>query len=66
MLLAAFAGGAAVGFCVARSLAYERWLRDRRDLKAIRRQQEIQQQLRRSNVNKCARTVARPPKTEAG
>ncbi|MGA0270765.1 MAG: hypothetical protein ACO3ME_10750 [Ilumatobacteraceae bacterium] len=44
MLLIAFAGGAVLGFCVARSLAYERWLRDRRDLQAIRRQQMIQQQ----------------------
>lgn len=66
MLLVSFAGGAAVGFCVARSLAYERWLRDRRDLRAIRRQQEIQQQLRRSNVNRRARTVAQPSEKEAG
>ena len=40
LALLAAAGGVIVGFGVARSLFYERWLRDRRDLAAIARRQQ--------------------------
>jgi hypothetical protein len=47
MLLMAFAGGAVLGFCVARSVTYERWLRERRDLRTLRRQSEIHDRLQK-------------------
>lgn len=43
MLLLAAVGGAVVGFGIARSVTYERWLRDRRDLQAIAQRQRINQ-----------------------
>jgi hypothetical protein len=41
MALLAAAGGVVVGFGIARSVTYERWVRDRRDLAAIRQRQRI-------------------------
>lgn len=41
MLVMAAVGGAVVGFGIARSMTYERWLRDRRDLAAIRQRQRL-------------------------
>ena len=41
MLVVAAVGGAVVGFGVARSMTYERWVRDRRDRAAIAQRQRI-------------------------
>ncbi len=41
MLVLAAVGGAVVGFGVARSVTYERWVRDRRDRAAIAQRQRI-------------------------
>ena len=41
MLVLAAVGGAVVGFGVAHSMTYERWVRDRRDRAAIAQRQRI-------------------------
>lgn len=41
MLALVAVGGAVVGFGIARSVAYERWVRDRRDRAAIAQRQRI-------------------------
>ena len=41
MLVLAAVGGAVVGFGAARSMTYERWVRDRRDRAAIAQRQRI-------------------------
>ena len=43
MLVVAAVGGAVVGFGIARSMTYERWVRDRRDRAAIAQRQRINQ-----------------------
>jgi hypothetical protein len=43
MLVLAAVGGAVVGFGIARSVTYERWVRDRRDRAAIAQRQRINQ-----------------------
>ena len=41
MLALVAVGGAVVGFSIARSVTYERWVRDRRDRAAIAQRQRI-------------------------
>ena len=58
MLVLAAVGGAVVGFGVARSVTYERWVRDRRDRAAIAQRQRINDhfnQTRRVHVGRTER-----------
>lgn len=69
MLLLGLLAGAFLGFAFGRSLTYERWLTERRELAQIRRRQEIHQQLQRRSTHaviRRANAVAQPPAEEAG
>lgn len=53
----AAAGGAVVGFGIARSLWYERWVRDRRDRAAIAQARRINQHFTQTErVHRVGRT----------
>jgi hypothetical protein len=63
MLALAAVGGAVVGFGIARSVAYERWVRDRRDRAAIAQRQRINDhfnQTRRVHVGHSEPLVSTP------
>ena len=63
MLVAAAVGGAVVGFGIARSLWYERWVRDRRDRAAIAQARRINQdfkQGRKVHVGRTERVDGQP------
>lgn len=57
MLVVAAVGGAVVGFGIARSMTYERWVRDRRDRAAIAQRQRINEHLKQTGR---VRSVGRP------
>ena len=57
MLVVAAVGGAVVGFGIARSMTYERWVRDRRDRAAIAQRQRINQHFNQTRrVQNAGRT----------
>ena len=57
MLVVAAVGGAVVGFGIARSMTYERWVRDRRDRAAIAQRQRINEHF---NQTGRVHSVGRP------
>ena len=62
MLALVAVGGAVVGFGIARSVTYERWVRDRRDRAAIAQRQRINEHFKqRKGVQRvvCTKDVDR-------
>lgn len=68
MLLLGLLAGALFGFAFGRSLTYDRWLTERRELAQIRQREIINKQLQRRSHVVIRRTgnVAQPPTEEAG
>lgn len=69
MLFLGLLAGALFGFAFGRSLTYDRWLTERRELAQIRQREIINNQLQRRSSHVVIRrtgNVAQPPTEEAG